>query len=62
MLVSSVLYIPPDKLFFRNQNEFVNLMALFKVKIFRLARRLLISTEEAGNATQVVLVKLWIQK
>ncbi len=31
----------------------------FKDKIFRLAKRLLVSTEEAEDATQEVLVKLW---
>jgi RNA polymerase sigma factor (sigma-70 family) len=44
-----------------NQNEFMKLIAPFKDKIFRLARRLLISTEEAEDATQEVLVKLWVK-
>ena len=42
-----------------NQNEFVHLVAPFKDKVFRLAKRLLVSTEEAEDATQEVLVKLW---
>jgi RNA polymerase sigma factor (sigma-70 family) len=42
-----------------NQNEFVNLITPFKDKVFRLAKRLLVSTEEAEDATQEVLVKLW---
>ncbi|MFV7235821.1 RNA polymerase sigma factor [Flavobacterium sp. ZB4R12] len=42
-----------------NQNEFVQLISPFKDKVFRLAKRLLISTEEAEDATQEVLVKLW---
>lgn len=42
-----------------NQNEFVLLVAPFKDKVFRLAKRLLVSTEEAEDATQEVLVKLW---
>jgi RNA polymerase sigma factor (sigma-70 family) len=42
-----------------NQNEFVKLIAPFKDKVFRLAKRLLISTEEAEDASQEVLVKLW---
>lgn len=42
-----------------NQNEFVHLIAPFKDKIFRVAKRLLVSTEEAEDATQEVLVKLW---
>jgi RNA polymerase sigma-70 factor (ECF subfamily) len=42
-----------------NQNEFVQLIHPFKDKLFRLAKRLLISTEEAEDATQEILVKLW---
>ena len=42
-----------------NQNEFVQLITPFKDKLFRLAKRLLVSTEEAEDATQEVLVKLW---
>jgi RNA polymerase sigma-70 factor (ECF subfamily) len=42
-----------------NQNEFVLLINPFKDKLFRLAKRLLVSTEEAEDATQEVLVKLW---
>jgi RNA polymerase sigma factor (sigma-70 family) len=42
-----------------NQNEFVLLITPFKDKVFRLAKRLLVSTEEAEDATQEVLVKLW---
>jgi len=42
-----------------NQNEFVQLIAPFKDKVFRLAKRLLVSTEEAEDATQEILVKLW---
>lgn len=44
-----------------NQNEFMNLIVPFKDKVFRLAKRLLISTEEAEDATQEVLVKLWVR-
>ena len=42
-----------------NQKEFMQLINPFKDKIFRLAKRLLVSTEEAEDATQEVLVKLW---
>jgi RNA polymerase sigma-70 factor (ECF subfamily) len=42
-----------------NQAEFVKIISPFKDKVFRLARRLLVSTEEAEDATQEVLVKLW---
>lgn len=45
-----------------NQNEFVQLIAPFKDKVYRLAKRLLISSEEAQDATQEVLVKLWSRK
>lgn len=45
-----------------NQNEFVNLITPFKDKIFRISRRLLVSIEEAEDATQEVLVKLWNKK
>lgn len=42
-----------------NQNEFVKSITPFKDKLFRLAKRLLVSTEEAEDATQEVLLKLW---
>ncbi|HEX8270237.1 MAG TPA: sigma-70 family RNA polymerase sigma factor [Flavobacterium sp.] len=42
-----------------SQNDFITLVSPFKDKIFRLAKRLLVSTEEAEDATQEVLVKLW---
>lgn len=42
-----------------NQNEFLVLIAPFKDKVFRLAKRLLVSAEEAEDATQEILVKLW---
>ena len=42
-----------------NQAEFLNIIVPFKDKIFRLAKRLLISREEAEDATQEVLLKLW---
>jgi len=45
-----------------NQTEFVKLITPFKDKVFRLAKRLLVSTEEAEDATQEVLVKLWDKK
>jgi len=34
----------------------------FKNKLFRLAKRLLVSTEEAEDATQEVMTKLWSKK
>ena len=42
-----------------NQKEFIHLVNPFKDKIFRLSKRLLVSTEEAEDATQEILVKLW---
>mgnify|MGYP006148323025 CR=1 FL=1 len=42
-----------------NQIVFIQLVNPFKDKVFRLAKRLLTSTEEAEDATQEVLVKLW---
>jgi RNA polymerase sigma factor (sigma-70 family) len=42
-----------------NQKEFMQLVNPFKDKLFRTAKRLLVSTEEAEDATQEVLVKLW---
>ena len=44
------------------QKEFITMVSPFKDKIFRLAKRLLISTEEAEDATQEVMVKLWTKK
>ncbi|AIY14913.1 RNA polymerase sigma factor [Cellulophaga baltica] len=41
------------------QVEFLNVVMPFKDKLFRLAKRLLISTEEAEDATQEILLKLW---
>jgi RNA polymerase sigma-70 factor (ECF subfamily) len=41
------------------QNEFMLLVNPFKDKLFRVAKRLLVSTEEAEDATQEILVKLW---
>lgn len=42
-----------------NQNEFLTIINPFKDKVFRMAKRLLVSREEAEDATQEVLVKLW---
>ncbi|MEO8774080.1 MAG: RNA polymerase sigma factor [Gelidibacter sp.] len=41
------------------QTDFVKLVMPFKDKVFRLAKRLLVSTEEAEDATQEILLKLW---
>ena len=42
-----------------DQNDFLKLITPFKDKLFRLAKRLLVITEEAEDATQEVLLKLW---
>ena len=44
------------------QSEFLNLVMPFKDKLYRLAKRLLVSTEEAEDATQEILLKLWSGK
>lgn len=41
------------------QLEFVALVSLFKDKVFRLARRILISVEEAQDVSQEMLMRLW---
>ncbi len=41
------------------QAEFLNIVLPFKDKVYRLAKRLLVSNEEAEDATQEVLLKLW---
>ena len=44
------------------QTEFLHTVMPFKDKLFRLAKRLLVSREEAEDATQEVLLKLWKNK
>jgi len=44
------------------QSEFLNIVMPFKDKVFRLAKRLLVSREEAEDATQEILLKLWRNK
>ena len=41
------------------QADFIKLVMPFKDKVFRLAKRLLVSKEEAEDATQEILLKLW---
>ena len=45
-----------------NQTEFLNTVLPFKDKVFRLAKRLLVSTDEAEDATQELYLKLWTNK
>ena len=42
-----------------NQLDFLKVVLPFKDKVFRLSKRLLTSTEEAEDATQELLFKLW---
>ncbi|WP_115461416.1 RNA polymerase sigma factor [Winogradskyella aurantiaca] len=44
------------------QSDFVNIVMPFKDKVFRLAKRLLVSEQEAEDATQEILLKLWRHK
>lgn len=44
------------------QAEFLNIVMPFKDKLYRLAKRLLVSQEEAEDATQEILIKLWSKK
>jgi RNA polymerase sigma factor (sigma-70 family) len=41
------------------QSEFLTTVMPFKDKLYRLAKRLLVSSEEAEDAVQEVLLKLW---
>ncbi|WP_298777571.1 sigma-70 family RNA polymerase sigma factor [uncultured Polaribacter sp.] len=45
-----------------NQSDFLKVVLPFKDKVFRLAKRLLVSREEAEDATQELLFKLWRSK
>ncbi|MEY8867945.1 MULTISPECIES: RNA polymerase sigma factor [Flavobacteriaceae] len=44
------------------QTDFIKLVMPFKDKVYRLAKRLLVSSEEAEDATQEILLKLWKNK
>jgi RNA polymerase sigma factor (sigma-70 family) len=44
------------------QSDFFKVVLPFKDKVFRLAKRFLVSTEEAEDATQELLFKLWKSK
>lgn len=41
------------------QQEFLNIVMPFKDKMYRLAKRILVSKDEAEDAVQEVLLKLW---
>ena len=42
-----------------SQKEFLEIVTPFKDKLYRLAKRLLVSNEEAQDAVQEVYLKLW---
>ena len=42
-----------------NKTEFIDLVLPFKDKLFRLAKRILVSKDEADDAVQEVYLKLW---
>lgn len=42
-----------------NQSDFLKVVLPFKDKVFRLAKRLLVSKDEAEDATQELYLKLW---
>ena len=44
------------------ESDFLEAVIPFKDKVFRLAKRLLVSTEEAEDATQELYFKLWKNK
>ena len=45
-----------------DQNSFIKLVNPFKDKIYRVAKRLLVSEDEAQDATQEILMKLWVKR
>ena len=45
-----------------NQKEFLDKVLPFKDKVYRLAKRLLVSSDEAEDATQELYLKLWKNK
>lgn len=44
------------------QSDFLKIVFPFKDKVFRFAKRLLVSSEEAEDATQELFLKLWKNK
>lgn len=45
-----------------NQHDFLQVVLPFQDKLYRIAKRLLISDDEAQDATQEVLIRLWNNK
>ena len=42
-----------------NQKEFLSQVTPIQDRLYRLAKRLLVSEDEAQDATQEILIKLW---
>ncbi len=60
---SSIVYKSIDlEIITMNQKEFLDKVMPFKDKVYRLAKRLLVSTDEAEDATQELYLKLWKSK
>lgn len=60
---SSIRYKSIDlEIITMNQKEFLDKVMPFKDKVYRLAKRLLVSTDEAEDATQELYLKLWKSK
>jgi len=60
---SSIRYKSIDlEIITMNQKEFLDRVMPFKDKVYRLAKRLLVSTDEAEDATQELYLKLWKSK
>lgn len=45
-----------------DQKAFIQLVTPFMDKVYRVAKRLLVSHDEAQDATQEILTKLWMQR
>lgn len=45
-----------------DQKKFITLVTPFKDKIYRLAKRLLVSDDEAQDTTQEILLRLWTKR
>lgn len=45
-----------------DQHSFIKLVTPFKDKVYRVAKRLLVSDDEAQDATQEVLLRLWTKR
>ncbi len=62
VIIETVTKIVPETKLKMDQSEFLKLVMPFKDKVFRFAKRLLVSTEEAEDATQELYFKLWNNK